>query len=95
MSSPINLYCIQLDNSLTVLLFLLFSERKLPSSTLPTQNESKMTTEKVQSALANEIARDSFGGVRKSQSASNSPNISMFNSAPASTTLTYKLGRYI
>nr|AGZ94896.1 inhibitor of growth protein 3 [Ruditapes philippinarum] len=67
-------------------------KRKLPSSTLPTQNEKKMTTEKVLSTLANEIARDSFGGVRKSQSASNSPNISMFNSAPASTTLTYKLG---
>jgi len=60
-------------------------------STLPVQQEKRLTTEKVLSTLANEIARDSFGGVKKSQSASSSPNISMFNSV-SSNTLPYKLG---
>lgn len=68
-------------------------KRRLPSTSLPSQTEKRLTTEKVLSTLANEIARDSIGNVRKTQSASSSPNISMFNSVPSSsTTLTYKLG---
>ena len=76
---------------------LIFTERRLPSTSLPNQTEKRLTTEKVLSTLANEIARDSIGNVvRKTQSASSSPNISMFNSVPSSsTTLTYKLGKHL
>ncbi|WAR26318.1 ING3-like protein [Mya arenaria] len=57
------------------------------------KQEKRLTTEKVLSTLANEIARDSFGPVRKTHSASSSPNISMFNSAPSSTSIPYKIGK--
>ncbi|XP_052778965.1 inhibitor of growth protein 3-like [Mya arenaria] len=67
-------------------------KRKIPMSTAPVQQEKRLTTEKVLSTLANEIARDSFGPVRKTHSASSSPNISMFNSAPSSTSIPYKIG---
>ena len=63
--------------------------------TMPLQQEKRLTTEKVLSTLANEIARDSFGGVRKTHSASSSPNISMFNSVPPSTSIPYKIGKLI
>ena len=72
-----------------------FSERKLPLTTPSSQSEKRLTTEKVLSTLANEIARDSFGGgIKKTQSASSSPNISMFNSVPSAAPLSYKLGGY-
>lgn len=69
-------------------------KRKLPLTTPSSQSEKRLTTEKVLSTLANEIARDSFGGgIKKTQSASSSPNISMFNSVPSAAPLSYKLGQ--
>ncbi|XP_052278738.1 inhibitor of growth protein 3-like [Dreissena polymorpha] len=67
-------------------------KRKLPMSVPPVQQEKRLTTEKVLSSLANEIARDSFGPVRKSQSASSSPNLAMFNSVTPTSNLAYKVG---
>ena len=73
----------------------MLSERKLPLTTPSSQSEKRLTTERVLSTLANEIARDSLGGgIKKTQSASSSPNISMFNSVPSAAPLSYKLGRY-
>ena len=73
-------------------LYIISSERRIPQTTPSSQSEKRLTTERVLSTLANEIARDAIGGIRKTQSASSSPNISMFNSAPTSAPLTYKLG---
>ena len=74
-------------------LYIISSERRIPQTTQSSQSEKRLTTERVLSTLANEIARDAIGGIRKTQSASSSPNISMFNSAPTSAPLTYKLGK--
>lgn len=69
-------------------------KRKLPPTAPSSQSEKRLTTERVLSTLANEIARDSLGGgIKKTQSASSSPNISMFNSVPSAAPLSYKLGQ--
>lgn len=72
-------------------------KRRLPQTTPSSQSEKRLTTERVLSTLANEIARDALGGgIRKTHSASSSPNISMFNSVPSSSSappLAYKLGQ--
>lgn len=55
-------------------------------------SEKRIATEKVLSSLAHEAALEAIGQSRKSQSNSNSPALSMFNSTSVPS-LTYSLGK--
>ncbi|KAL3851867.1 hypothetical protein ACJMK2_015568 [Sinanodonta woodiana] len=66
-------------------------KRKLPTVTQTNHTEKRVTTDKVFSTLANEAARETLA-IKKSNSASSSPAISMFNSSTTASPLTYSLG---